>query len=239
MYECLGECTIQLVFSVERNKGPSLNRAESIKIGSLKKVKSAQGFFSWIHGTFNGKVNYQVRWPHSRQKGFFHLKSLLDSPTQSLEAPITLLILFSTPVSYEAPLCGGFGPVCFQSINQSELSLRQYPWRRPGSVVHQTNQCPKAKIQDSVQKRCQQTIGCAGIYGGKAKSKRCVFRCLLKVVVEGANRTKRRNLFHRLGLQEWKAFAPVLVLTLGTEKWIPLLDLSGWGGINGVSMAFK
>ena len=27
--------------------------------------------------------------------------------------------------------------------NQSELLLRQYPRRGPGSVAHQTNQCPK------------------------------------------------------------------------------------------------
>ena len=125
-----------------------------------------------------------------------------------------------------------------QSINQSELLLRQYPRRRPGSVAHQTNQCPKAEVQDSIQKR-QQSIGCAGIYGGKAKSKRCVFRRLLKVAVEGADQTKRGSLFHRSGPQERKPLAPVLVLTLGTEKWIPLLDLSGWGGINGVSKAFK
>ena len=123
-------------------------------------------------------------------------------------------------------------------INQSELLLRQYPQWRPGSVAHQTNQCPKAKLQDSVQK-CQQTIRCAGIYGGKAKSKRCVFRHLLKVAVEGADWKKRGSLFHRLGPQERKALAPVLVLTLGTEKWIPLLDLSGQDGINGVSIALK
>ena len=35
-------------------------------------------------------------------------------------------------------------------------------------MAHQTNQYPKAKIQDSVQER-QQTIECAGIYGEKAK----------------------------------------------------------------------
>ena len=104
-----------------------------------------------------------------------------------------------------------------QSINQSELLLRQYPRRRPGSVAHQTNQCPKAKSQDSVQKR-QQTIGCAGIYGGKVKSERCVFWRLLKIAVEGADRTKTGGLFHRLGPPERKALVPVLALTLGTEK---------------------
>ena len=124
--------------------------------------------------------------------------------------------------------------------NQIEfvLLLRQYPQQRPGSVTHQTNQCPKAKSQDSVQKH-QQTIGCAGIYGGKAKSKRCVFRRLLKDAVEGADRTKKGGLFHRVGPQERKALAPVLVLTLGTEKLIPFFDLSERGGTDRVNIAFK
>ena len=122
---------------------------------------------------------------------------------------------------------------------KSVLLLRRYPQRRPGSVAHQTNQCPKAKIQDSVQKR-QQTIGCAGSYGGKAKSKRCVFRRLLKDAVEGADRTKRGSLFHRVGPQERKALAPVLVLTLATEKLIiPLFDLSGLDGTDGVNIAYN
>ena len=121
---------------------------------------------------------------------------------------------------------------------KSVLLLCQYPQRRLGSVAHQTNQCPKAKIQDSVQNN-QQTIGCAGIYGGKAKSKRCVFRRLLKDAVEGADQTKRGSLFHWVGPQERKALAPVLVLTLGTEMLISLFDLSEWGGTDGVNIAFK
>ena len=105
-------------------------------------------------------------------------------------------------------------------------------------MAHQTNQCLKARIQDSVQKH-QQTIGCAGLYEGKATSKRFVFRRLLKDAVEGADRTKRGSLFHRVGPQEREALALVLVLTLGTEKLIPLFDLSERGGINGVNIAFK
>ena len=38
------------------------------------------------------------------------------------------------------------------------------------------------------------------------------------------------RLFQRYGSQEWKALAPVLVLTLGTDRLIPLLDLSERGG---------
>ena len=94
-------------------------------------------------------------------------------------------------------------------------------------MEHQINQCPNAKIQDSVQKH-QQTIAYAGIYGGKAKS-RCVFRRLLKVAVERGQRTKKGSLFYRVGPQERKALAPVLVLTLGTENLILLFDLSERG----------
>ena len=35
----------------------------------------------------------------------------------------------------------------------------------------------------------------ASIYGGKAKSKRCVFRCFLKVATEMAERTDSGRLF--------------------------------------------
>ena len=112
---------------------------------------------------------------------------------------------------------------CNRQIKSNLLLSRQYPQRRPGSVAHQTSQCPKAKIQDSVQKR-QQTTGCAGSHGGKAKSKRYVFRRLLKDAVEGADRARRGSLFHRVGPQERKALAPVLVLTLGAEMLIPLCD---------------
>ena len=61
-------------------------------------------------------------------------------------------------------------------------------------------------------------MGSDGIYGGKAKSKRCVFRYFLKVATELAERTDSERLFQRDGVQEWKALAPVSVLTLGTDK---------------------
>ena len=79
----------------------------------------------------------------------------------------------------------------------------------------------------------------AGIIGGKAKSKRYVFRSLLKIAVEGAVRTKTGSLFDRVGPQEQKALEPMLVLTLKTEKLLPLFDLSELVGINGVNIAFK
>ena len=65
-----------------------------------------------------------------------------------------------------------------------------------------------------------------GIYEGKAKSKRCVFRYFLKVVAEMAEWTDSGRLFQRDGAQEWKALAPVLVLTLGADKLLSLFDLT-------------
>ena len=67
-------------------------------------------------------------------------------------------------------------------------------------------------------------MGNDGIYGGKVKSKRCVFRYFLKVATEMAERTDSGRLFQRDEAQEWKALAPVLVLTLGTDKLSSLFD---------------
>ena len=73
-------------------------------------------------------------------------------------------------------------------------------------------------------------MGSDGIYGEKAKSKRCVFRCFLKVAAEMTEWTDSGRLFQRDGAQEWKALAPLLVFTLGTEKLLLLFDSSEWEG---------
>ena len=51
-------------------------------------------------------------------------------------------------------------------------------------------------------------------------------RRLLKVATEVAERTDSGRLFQREGAHELKALAPVLVLILGTNRVIPLCDLS-------------
>ena len=71
-------------------------------------------------------------------------------------------------------------------------------------------------------------MGSDGIYGGMAKSKRCVFRYVLKVATELDEWTGSGRVFERDGIQEWKALAPVLVWTLGTDKLLSLFDLSEW-----------
>ena len=82
-------------------------------------------------------------------------------------------------------------------------------------------------------------MGSNGIYGGKAKSKRCVFTYSLKVATEMAERTDSVRLFQRDGAQEWKVLAPVLVLTLGTDKLLSLLDLREWEGVDVASMEWR
>ena len=58
-------------------------------------------------------------------------------------------------------------------------------------------------------------------YGGKAKLKRCVLRCFLKVATEMSEQTDSGRLFQRDGEQECKALAPELVLTLETTgHWL-------------------
>ena len=51
-----------------------------------------------------------------------------------------------------------------------------------------------------------------------------------------AERTEGGRLFQRDGAQEWKTHAPVLVLTLGTDRLLSLFDLSEWDGSDAASM---
>ena len=56
--------------------------------------------------------------------------------------------------------------------------------------------------------------------------KRYVLRRLLEVSTEVAKWTDSERLFQRERAQELKALAPVLVLILGSDRVIPLFDLS-------------
>ena len=76
-----------------------------------------------------------------------------------------------------------------------------------------------------------------GIYGGKAKSKRYVFRYFLKVATEQDERTESGDLFQRV--KEWTTLAPVLILTLGTDKLLSSFDLSQREGIDKAGMEWK
>ena len=103
-----------------------------------------------------------------------------------------------------------------QSISQ--ISIVPIPPEQVGSVAQQRNQCSTAKSKKQFRNIDGPSIGHASVYGGKAISKRCVFRCFLKVTTEMAEWTDSRRLLQRDGAQEWKALAPVLVLTTGTDS---------------------
>ena len=82
-----------------------------------------------------------------------------------------------------------------------------------------------SKIDEAVPQH-QQVIGHAGVYGGKARSKRYGLRHFLKVATEVDERTASTMLFQREGAQELNDLFPALVLTLVTDKVIPIFDLS-------------
>ena len=82
-------------------------------------------------------------------------------------------------------------------------------------------------------------MGSDGIYGGKAKWMKYVVRYFLKVATELAERTDSGRSFQRDEAQEWKALAPVLVLTLGTDKLLSLFDISEREGIEAASMEWR
>ena len=86
-----------------------------------------------------------------------------------------------------------------------------------------------SKINEAVLQR-QQVIRHAGVYGGKAWSRRYVLRHFLKVATEVDNWTNSGKLFQREGAQELNDLFPALALTLGTDKVIPLCDLSERNG---------
>ena len=71
--------------------------------------------------------------------------------------------------------------------------------------------------------------------GGKTKSKRCVFRCFLKVATELAEHTDSGRLLSRdRGTRV--NLAPVLVLTIRTDRLLSLFYLSQWDGRYAASM---
>ena len=85
------------------------------------------------------------------------------------------------------------------------------------------------KIDEAVP-QSQQVIGHDCVYGGKGQVKRYVLRHFLNVETEVDERTDSGQLFQREGAQELKDLFPALVLTLGTDKVIPLFDHSEYDG---------
>ena len=112
---------------------------------------------------------------------------------------------------------------CYQSINQT--SVAPISPVKPGSVARQPNQCSTAKSRKqfrNINRSWEVTV-----FMGKRPNQRDVSSDIfLKVATELAEQTDSGRLFKGTGAQEWKALAPVLVLTLGTDKLLSLFDLS-------------
>ena len=121
------------------------------------------------------------------------------------------------PVSFRFGHHGNFGQHCFctcllgdkcekvgaiiilrinQSINRTFIA--PISPAKPGSVARQPNQCSTAKLRKQVR-NINRPWAVTVSMGGKAKSKRCVFRYFLKVAPEMAEQTDSRRLFQRDG----------------------------------------
>ena len=114
------------------------------------------------------------------------------------------------------------------SFNQSNIYSTNFPGkaRLSGTTAESVF---NSKIDEAVPQH-QQAIGHAGVYGGKVKSRTRVFRCFLKLATEMAEQTDSGRLFQRDGTQERKVLAPVLVLTLGTDRqFLCLIEVNGMG----------
>ena len=61
-------------------------------------------------------------------------------------------------------------------------------------------------------------------------SQKDVLRHSLKIAIEVAEWTGSGRLFQGVGVSERNSLAPALALTLGTDRVIPLFDLSEWDG---------
>ena len=74
---------------------------------------------------------------------------------------------------------------------------------------------------------------------GERPGQKYVLRHFLKVATEVDERTDSGKLFQREGVQELNYLFPALVLTLGTDKVIPLCDLSERDGSGVASKEYR
>ena len=86
-------------------------------------------------------------------------------------------------------------PLYEKSNNQSNFYSANIPGKARLSGMT-AESVFNSKIDETVP-WYQRVVGCAGICGKKAKSKRCVFRCFLKVATEMAEWTDSGRLFQR------------------------------------------
>ena len=126
-----------------------------------------------------------------------------------------------------------------KSINQSINQSNFYSANIPGVArLSGATQWRNSQISVQIQSHFGFSETLTGCY-----ARRClpgegqvVLRRLLQVATELAELTDSERLFQRERAQELKALAPVMVLTLGMDRVIPLFDLSER---NGREMAIK
>ena len=109
----------------------------------------------------------------------------------------------------------------FQSISQSNFYSANIP-----AIARLSGATSKSVLDSKVGEAVPQRQQIIGHTGGKARSRRYVLRHFLKVATELDERTDNGKLFQREGAQELNDLFPALVLSLGTDKVIPLFDLS-------------
>ena len=126
------------------------------------------------------------------------------------------------------------------SINQSinQISIVPISPAKPGSVAQTAKSVFNSKIDgsSSVTSTSHQPCWCLRT---KGQVKEMCLQMFLEGTTERAERTNNGRLFQRDGAQEWKALAPVLVLTLGTYRLIPLCDLGEQDGSDAASMEWR
>ena len=117
-----------------------------------------------------------------------------------------------------------------QSINQSNFYSANIPGQEPGSVARQPNRCSTAKSRKQLSK-INWPWGEIVSMGGKAKSKRCVFRYFLKVATELTERTDSGRLFQKR--QGTRVKSSSTSIGLDPRDWQTIIVVwSQWTGRN-------
>ena len=152
---------------------------------------------------------YRIPWGQLLSYSLFKVGRVLGNITKTWRKNITVFYIID------------------QSINQLNFNSANIPGEARLSGA-KAKSAFNSKVEETVPDH-QQVIGHAGVYGGKAKSKR----------IEMAERTDSGRLFQTDAAQEWKTLAPVLVLTLGTDRLIPLFGIHERDGSDVASMEWR
>ena len=123
------------------------------------------------------------------------------------------------------------------SVNQSNFYSANIPGeaRLSGATAKSVF---NSKIEETVPLH-QQSMGSDGIYGGKAKSKRCIFRYFIKVATELAERKNSGRLFQRDESTRVKSSSTSIGLDPKDWQTIIIVWLSEREGIDAARMEWR